>query len=105
MTEAGDDLDMPLSRGNRFQAQGGSNSPIDMYGGDWYVVDWALPESEILLMRILNVAGDQEPTIAALLNESETGPELASSQVSPGRALSRRPRVSCVCRNQPSAIQ
>ena len=85
MTEAGDDLDMPLSRGNRFQAQGESNGPIDMYGGDWYVVDWALPESEILLMRILNVAGDQEPAISALLNESETGPELASSQVSPGR--------------------
>src|SRR6266568_3874824 len=36
-------------------------------------------------MRIPNVAGDQEPTIAALLNESETGPEFESSQVSPGQ--------------------
>src|SRR6266568_5581022 len=36
-------------------------------------------------MRIPNVAGDQEPTIAALLNESETGPEFELSQVSPGQ--------------------
>jgi S1-C subfamily serine protease len=36
-------------------------------------------------MRTPNVAGDQEPAIAALLNESETGPELESSQVSPGQ--------------------
>jgi S1-C subfamily serine protease len=84
MTEAGDDLGMPLSRGNRFQAQGESNGPISVYGGDWHVVDWALLESEILIMRIFNVAGDQESAISALLNESETGPELESSQVSPG---------------------
>src|ERR1700736_233763 len=37
-------------------------------------------------MRIPNVAGNQEPTVAALLNESEAGPELESSQASPGRA-------------------
>src|SRR6202011_2645777 len=36
-------------------------------------------------MRIPNVAGNQEPTVAALLNESEAGPELESSQASPGR--------------------
>ena len=35
-------------------------------------------------MRIPNVAGDREPTIAALLNESETRPEFESSQVAPG---------------------
>jgi len=35
-------------------------------------------------MRIPNVAGDHEPTIAALLNESETRPEFESSQVAPG---------------------
>lgn len=36
-------------------------------------------------MRISNLAGDQEPPLAALLNESETDPELESSQVPPGR--------------------
>src|ERR1700682_5077614 len=34
-------------------------------------------------MRIPNVAGDQEPAVAALLNESEAGPEFKSSQGSP----------------------
>jgi S1-C subfamily serine protease len=37
------------------------------------------------MMRIPNVADDQEPAVTALLNESEAGPELESSQVSPGR--------------------
>jgi S1-C subfamily serine protease len=36
-------------------------------------------------MRIFNVAGDEDPTVAALLNESDAGPKLESSQVSPGR--------------------
>src|ERR1700736_3248047 len=36
-------------------------------------------------MRIPNVAGNQEPTVAALLNESEAGPELESPQVSSGQ--------------------
>src|SRR5713226_3541006 len=36
-------------------------------------------------MRIPSVAGDQEPTIAALLNESETGLEFESSRVAPGQ--------------------
>src|SRR6266581_1587065 len=36
-------------------------------------------------MRIPSVAGDQEPTIAALLNESEAGLKFESSQVSPGQ--------------------
>src|SRR5213082_2936781 len=35
-------------------------------------------------MRISNVAGGREPTIAALLNESEAGSAFESSQVSPG---------------------
>src|SRR6266566_2132882 len=35
-------------------------------------------------MRISNVAGGREPTIAALLNESEAGSALESSRVSPG---------------------
>src|SRR5438132_5878 len=35
-------------------------------------------------MRIPNVAGDQGSAVAALLNESETGPEFESSQVAPG---------------------
>src|SRR3989442_3656452 len=36
-------------------------------------------------MRIPNLAGDREPAIAALLNESETGPEFESSRVAPGQ--------------------
>src|SRR6266513_2514052 len=36
-------------------------------------------------MRISNVAGGREPTIAALLNESEAGSAFESAQVSPGR--------------------
>src|ERR1700716_2254398 len=36
-------------------------------------------------MRISNIAGDQEPTIAVLLNESEAGAAFESSQASPGR--------------------
>src|SRR5438270_561599 len=36
-------------------------------------------------MRISNVAGGQEPTLAALLNESEAGQAFESAQVSPGR--------------------
>src|SRR5438552_18720364 len=35
-------------------------------------------------MRISNVAGGREPTIAALLNESEAGSAFESSRVSPG---------------------
>src|SRR5713101_1987173 len=35
-------------------------------------------------MRIPNLAGDQEPAVAALLKESETHPEFESSQVSAG---------------------
>src|SRR5712671_5086495 len=36
-------------------------------------------------MRISNVAGGQEPTLAALLNESEAGQAFESAHVSPGR--------------------
>jgi S1-C subfamily serine protease len=36
-------------------------------------------------MRIPNVAGDQEPGVAALLNETEAGPALDPSPVSPGQ--------------------
>src|SRR6202022_2737109 len=36
-------------------------------------------------MRIPNVAGDQEPAVAALLNESEAGPAFESPQVSSGQ--------------------
>src|SRR5437667_11971480 len=36
-------------------------------------------------MRSRNVAADQEPAVAGLLNESEAGLKFESSQVSPGR--------------------
>src|SRR2546428_12626607 len=36
-------------------------------------------------MRTRNVAADQEPAVAGLLNESEAGLKFESSQVSPGQ--------------------
>src|SRR5213082_698452 len=36
-------------------------------------------------MKIFNFAGEQVPSLAVLLNESEAGPALRSSQASPGR--------------------